>query len=410
MNTTTIRILTAVAATGMANLALASDFYTAPANAGLLEGISDNGVGAGSFGTTEYFIWTVDGGMQLIGGTIPGNSVGGQGKISNDGLFVSGTSLNPDSGVNEMSRYDVTAGEWMLLGGIGDSCDSETSSGWAISGDGNSVVGLGWLGCADAHASQWTDGSGMADLGSTVVDQSSRANAANFDGSVVAGWQDGAGRQGAVWVDGVQELIFKPAGGSAGEAYDVSGDGKWVTGLDIAGFFGVGSAYRYNTETDMNESLPNLAVGGQSRMAGTGITDDGKTIVGGTWGLGPATFGTAIIWREGIGTMKISEYLDELGVAYPDGYNFAFASAISSDGSWIAGWGSPSGPANQSWIVHLDTAVPCTGDLNDDGVVDGADLGTLLAAWGTPDADLNGDGTTDGADLGILLAAWGPCR
>jgi len=48
------------------------------------------------------------------------------------------------------------------------------------------------------------------------------------------------------------------------------------------------------------------------------------------------------------------------------------------------------------------------GDLNNDGIVDGADLGQLLAAWGTDDsaADLDGDGTVDGADLGLLLAAW----
>jgi hypothetical protein len=41
--------------------------------------------------------------------------------------------------------------------------------------------------------------------------------------------------------------------------------------------------------------------------------------------------------------------------------------------------------------------------------VDGADLGTLLGAWGTPAADLDGDSTTGGADLGILLGAWGAC-
>jgi hypothetical protein len=45
-------------------------------------------------------------------------------------------------------------------------------------------------------------------------------------------------------------------------------------------------------------------------------------------------------------------------------------------------------------------------DLNGDGMVNGADLGALLAAWDTPAADLTGDGTTDGADLGLLLAAW----
>ena len=53
----------------------------------------------------------------------------------------------------------------------------------------------------------------------------------------------------------------------------------------------------------------------------------------------------------------------------------------------------------------------CPADLSGDGVVDGADLGSLLAAWGTPNAaaDINDDGTVDGADLGALLAAWGSC-
>jgi hypothetical protein len=47
------------------------------------------------------------------------------------------------------------------------------------------------------------------------------------------------------------------------------------------------------------------------------------------------------------------------------------------------------------------------GDLNGDGVVSGADLGILLANWGTPGpGDLNGDGNVDGADLGALLANW----
>lgn len=47
------------------------------------------------------------------------------------------------------------------------------------------------------------------------------------------------------------------------------------------------------------------------------------------------------------------------------------------------------------------------GDLNGDGIVDGADLGALLGQWGQRGtADLNGDGTVDGADLGALLGAW----
>lgn len=48
------------------------------------------------------------------------------------------------------------------------------------------------------------------------------------------------------------------------------------------------------------------------------------------------------------------------------------------------------------------------GDLNGDGLVNGADLGLLLAAWeqrGSP-ADLDASGVVDGGDLGLLLAAW----
>ncbi|MFO0875014.1 MAG: CHRD domain-containing protein [Phycisphaerales bacterium] len=60
----------------------------------------------------------------------------------------------------------------------------------------------------------------------------------------------------------------------------------------------------------------------------------------------------------------------------------------------------------------IKVPAPCPADLNDDGTVDGADLGAMLAQWGATgmsSADLNDDGVVDGADLGALLAAWGPC-
>jgi hypothetical protein len=44
-------------------------------------------------------------------------------------------------------------------------------------------------------------------------------------------------------------------------------------------------------------------------------------------------------------------------------------------------------------------------------VIDGLDLGGLLALWGAqnpPYGDLNRDGWVDGNDLGLMLARWGP--
>jgi hypothetical protein len=66
-------------------------------------------------------------------------------------------------------------------------------------------------------------------------------------------------------------------------------------------------------------------------------------------------------------------------------------------------------------VLTLTAPAPaqsCTGDLNDDGVINGADLGQLLAAWGpcqSCEADLSANGVVDGADLGVQLANWGEC-
>ncbi|MBU3727866.1 MAG: hypothetical protein FGM37_01255 [Phycisphaerales bacterium] len=55
----------------------------------------------------------------------------------------------------------------------------------------------------------------------------------------------------------------------------------------------------------------------------------------------------------------------------------------------------------------------CTGDIVADGVINGVDLASLLAAWGVCAgacaSDLNSSGAVNGADLAILLAAWGVC-
>lgn len=56
------------------------------------------------------------------------------------------------------------------------------------------------------------------------------------------------------------------------------------------------------------------------------------------------------------------------------------------------------------------SAEPCIGDLDGDGLVNGADLTLLLGQWGiSGSADLDGNGLVDGADLTLLLGRWGAC-
>jgi len=71
--------------------------------------------------------------------------------------------------------------------------------------------------------------------------------------------------------------------------------------------------------------------------------------------------------------------------------------------------------------LPVENAARLRADINRDGVVDGADQGLLLGAWGCSTtmkdietnpcaADLNRDGVVDGADSGLLIGAWGPIR
>ena len=73
------------------------------------------------------------------------------------------------------------------------------------------------------------------------------------------------------------------------------------------------------------------------------------------------------------------------------------------------------GRLNAAGAVASGPPAPATGDLDNDGQGDGADLGIMLGAWGPCPVggamcigDLNLDGAIDGADLGALLAVWGP--
>ena len=71
-----------------------------------------------------------------------------------------------------------------------------------------------------------------------------------------------------------------------------------------------------------------------------------------------------------------------------------------------------------SYGILREIPADVASDLNGDGVVNGLDLGILLANWSIPAgspgcggagdcaADLNSDGVVDGLDLGILLSDW----
>jgi len=62
-------------------------------------------------------------------------------------------------------------------------------------------------------------------------------------------------------------------------------------------------------------------------------------------------------------------------------------------------------------VSCLGESCECPGDLNDDGTIDGSDVGIFLSQWGATSgpADLDQNGVVNGSDFGILLSNWGAC-
>lgn len=312
--------------------------------------VSDNGVVVLSNSSANY-MWTEAGGLVTLNSFTNGTNNAGNPAISNDGSLISATVTNPGNNLNEMGLYNVGTGSWTYLGGIGGSSDGSSSSAWSMSGDGQIVVGLGWVNAGTAHAISWSQATGMVDMGSTVVGSSSRANDANLDGSIIVGWQDAATgfRQAAIWENGEQTLIYDGDGIEVGEAGAVSEDGNWVIG---GGHMNM--AWRWSEATGL-ETIDHPNAGMFYRGASTAINADGTVIVGyyRSWPGGPY-FGEGFIWTAETGRIALNDYVEGLGMDR-QGISLNLPLGISSDGKMIVGAGINANNEIVSFLVKLPT-------------------------------------------------------
>jgi hypothetical protein len=142
-------------------------------------------------------------------------------------------------------------------------------------------------------------------------------------------------------------------------------------------------------------------------LSGAGVAVSGTSTVNLAGGADPLPFGTTVdmsgadcsitLINETVADFE-AEHLSKITV---DGEPAAIGVNLQVD---------PVGKAGCT--ISVLVASGCPADLNDDGEVNGADLGLLIGQWGVCvgcQADLNGDGIVDGADFGLLIAAWGLC-
>jgi probable HAF family extracellular repeat protein len=307
------------------------------------EAVTNDGVvslyGAGSLsGDSNAYLWDKNNGLKVIGNLPYPSSPQGYPLVSQDGKKVFWGTLNPASHANEIAIYDVDAGSWTYLGGIGGTIDGWSSSPFGIAPDGNTVVGLGWMPDGTSHGVKWTTADGWTDLGSSFEGRSSRANAVSDNGNIIAGWQDDSnGNRNAVrWVNGIQQPIVNNLGNLAGEPFAISSDGKTMCGYDAVKY-----AYVWTESTGYTPITDPIADVPFSNYLGAAnsISGDGKTVVGAfRYFTDFPEAGVGFIWTAEKGKISLNDYVDALGIDR-HGISFNLPLAISKDGTKITGAG-----------------------------------------------------------------------
>ncbi len=312
--------------------------------------VSDNGVVSLHTSAGAIYKWDASGGLVQIGSISNGYPAAGRTIVSNDGTKISSSVTNAATGFNEISTYDVATATWVTRGGlVPTGWDGSVSSTWGMTANGSTIVGLGFLTAANAHAVKWDEVHGMVDLGSIVQGRSSRANAINASGTVIVGWQDESNgtRSGAKWQDGVESFITDNNGNNVGEAGGISADGSTIIGSANP------NPYVWNAVSGLTYiTHPNASF--SFKGGATGISGDGTKVIGYYRAFGaPPMSGEGFIWTSATGRVNLNDYAVSLGIA-TNGVTMGLPLAISQDGKKIAGMGVNA--FNQMVAFYLDTS------------------------------------------------------
>jgi probable HAF family extracellular repeat protein len=236
--------------------------------------------------------------------------------------------------------------------GLGDLPGGTFNSGASgVSGDGSVVVGSA-VSSSGPEAFRWTAGGGMQGLGDlSGGDFQSSASAINGDGSVIVGFGAAAsGPQAFRWTaaGGMVGLGHLPGGDVVSAANGVSDDGATVVGF-AGPASGGDEAFRWTAGTGM-VPLGDLA-DGDFNSGALGVSGDGSVVVG----YGNDAAGTqAVLWT-GAGMQRLWDVLLANGIdPAADGWSqLVNATAVSLDGSTIAGFGYRAGDGHEEGFVAV---------------------------------------------------------
>ena len=326
--------------------------------------ISQDGTVIAGNNTGDYgpFRWTRSGGFESLGmasAPITGGSAG-KAWVSYDGTRVASTIVGPDSTYSKMGLWTLGSG-WQFLPNApgGKVQDKDGGSIWGMSGDGNTAVGLFWPPDGRGHAYKWSESTGGVDLGSSGW--ASRANAANYDGSVIAGWDESVvfGYRGpAVWVNGqLTDLALN----QIGEVTASNSSGNVIGGFlnDSTASIRKPTLWRRSGDswtTQMLDAVPGTESGGINNVQG--ITADGNLAVGYCSFGGDPFYTTGFVWTSTDGTLDVVQFLANNGILPDPSFSIADLDCVTPDGTELVGWGRDTVAPNtmRAFMIHLDRA------------------------------------------------------
>ncbi|QBB71203.1 hypothetical protein ELE36_13040 [Pseudolysobacter antarcticus] len=328
----------------------------------------------------------------------------------------------------------------------------EDSDAYGMS-DGGTVVGLsttkgGTPGIGSAYT--WTAAAGMKMLPVNRPVRAARANGISQDGHIIYGWNDDLTgfRTGTIWVDGAPlDIGYTPSMPNAGEADGISANDQFVVGSNAYNSSFVKGGWRWNRADNSVIYIPDMAfvfavsndgktiignadyAGGPLRVAGGSDAEFGKaissdaefsTVGGGT----NASYNerAALIWHEGIGTMRLVDWITANGGTVPAGFNADLAGSalnMTGDGTFMNGWATNSMPGSYTVNVTPDKLFADRFDGTSLGVFATLSPSTILAqsAQGAParlTIDLDNPGKSDATlssdfidqlPFGLIIAA-----
>jgi uncharacterized membrane protein len=327
-------------------------------------------------GTSDgrVFRWTAAGGVEFLSPADWAYTL--RAAVSDDGTVIASTLVDTVNNLVSAARWTQVGG-WSFLGclpGVPPTPDPtpQCSTGYDISGDGSTIVGLAWHGDTyRAEAFRWTQAGGMVGLGQPTG-ASSRASAISADGSVIGGFfehESWGVRRPVRWVGGgAPDLFIDPY--TMGEVSGLSTTGELLAGeallLDSSGFpippWTVTKGFVYSAATGFQYVLPIEDFDPfmtEMNAGGNGISDGG-IVVGWSGTIGPWGAVYPAIYCPGSERMRdLSVVLTEAGVTIPPDVLLLSATAITPDGATVVGQALNGTTFNYvPFVVHF-FAGPC---------------------------------------------------